>query len=168
MSVGKRGPLLKGFTIIELMLVLVVVAVLAGLAAPSMSDFISSSRLRSASSDFYSALIAARSEAIKRRTNVVVEPLGATWNTGWTVKVGANVFLTADPLPADISVQVSVPPASTTPITYAMSGRVPGGSQTVIFYSASPSIQARCVAIDASGLPRVRTDGNKVATDGCN
>lgn len=168
MSAGKHNRCLHGFTAIELMLVLVVVAVLAGLAAPSMGDFISSSRLRSASSDFYSALIAARSEAIKRRTNAVVEPLGSTWSTGWTVKVGSNVFLKADALPADVSVQVGVPSASTSPITYTMNGRAASGSQTFIFYNASPSIQARCVAIDASGLPRVRADTNKVATDGCN
>lgn len=165
-------PTARGFTLIELMVVIAIVAVFAGLAAPSMRELISSSRLRGASSEFYAALLAARSEAIKRRANAVVEPVDTTWNTGWTVKVGGNVFLTGDPLPGDVAVQVSVGStlaAATSPITYAMNGRVAADSQTVvIFYNASLPLQARCVGIDPSGLPRMRLDTNRVGTDGCN
>jgi type IV fimbrial biogenesis protein FimT len=167
MSAGK--PTVQGFTLIELMVVIAIVAVFACLAAPSMRELISSSRLRGASSEFYAALLAARSEAIKRRANAVVEPVDTTWNTGWTVKVGGNVFLRGDPLPADVAVQVNATADTTSPITYAMNGRVSSGSQTnIIFYNASLSLQARCVGIDPSGLPRIRMDTNRVGTDGCN
>ncbi len=169
MSTGKRSA--AGFTLIELLAVVAVVAVLATLAAPSMRELISSSRLRSASSDFYAALLAARSQAITQRANAVVEPLGATWDTGWAVKVGAQVFVQVDPLPQDVAVLVHVNDAAgaTTPITYAMNGRVSSTNQTVvIFYNASLPVQARCVGIDPSGLPRMRADTNRVGTDGCN
>jgi type IV fimbrial biogenesis protein FimT len=160
----------RGFTIIELMLVIVIVAVLASLAMPGMRDLIVGSRVRGASSDFYAALIAARSEAIKRRSNAVVSPIGATWNTGWRVTVGANTFMTVDALSGDVAVQVDVPASATTnPVTYGMNGRVSSGAQTVIFYSAGlASVQGRCVSIDPSGLPRMRNDSNHDATDGCN
>ena len=155
----------RGFTIVELMVVVAVVAVLASLAAPGMRDLIASSHVRTASSDFYGALIAARSESIKRRSNAVVAPIGATWDTGWTVKVGTNTFQQVDPLPPDVSVL----PATGTAITYASNGRVSSGAQTLIFYNAAlPTIQARCVSIGTNGLPNVRTDNNGVATDGCN
>ena len=167
MSIGK--PTAQGFTVIELLAVVAVVAVLATLAAPSMRELISSSRLRAASSDFYAALLAARSQAIKQRANAVVAPLGGTWNTGWTVKVGADVFMQVDPLPADVAVQINETADATNPITYAMNGRVSSNSQTVvIFYNASLPVQARCVGIDPSGLPRMRADTNRVGTDGCN
>jgi prepilin-type N-terminal cleavage/methylation domain-containing protein len=167
MSAGK--PTVQGFTLIELMVVIAIVAVFAGLAAPSMRELISSSRLRGASSEFYAALLAARSEAIKRRANAVVEPVDTTWNTGWTVKVGGNVYLRGDPLPADVAVQVNATADTTSPITYAMNGRVSSASQTnIIFYNASLPLQARCVGIDPSGLPRIRMDTNRVGTDGCN
>ncbi len=83
-----------GFTIIELMTVVTILGIFAALAAPSMADLLASTAVKGAASDFYSALIAARSEAIKRRANATVAPIGATWETGWTVKVGANTFQT--------------------------------------------------------------------------
>ncbi len=167
MSIGKRPA--AGFTLIELMVVVAIVAVLAVAVGPSMRELITSSRLRGASSDFYAALLAARSQAITRRANAVVEPVGETWNTGWTVKVGTQLFLQVDPLPADVAVQVNETADAAAPITYAMNGRVSSDSQTnIIFYNASLPLQARCVGIDPSGLPRMRTDSNRVGTDGCN
>lgn len=159
----------RGFTIIELMIVLSIVAVLASFALPAMRDLLLAGRVRGASSDFYSALIAARSEAIKRRANAIVAPNDATWNTGWTVTVDGNVFQTVDALPEDVTIQVNVPAGTAAPITYAMNGRVASGAQMLIFYAASSSsVPARCVSIDPSGMPRVRLDTNDEATDGCN
>ena len=167
MSTGNRTA--AGFTLIELLAVVAVIAVLATLAGPSMRELISSTRLRAASSDFYAALLTARSQAIKQRADAVVEPLGATWNTGWAVKVGAQVFVQVDPLPEDVAVLVNVTDDATAPITYAMNGRVSSDSQTnIIFYNASLPVQARCVGIDPSGLPRMRADTNRDGTDGCN
>jgi type IV fimbrial biogenesis protein FimT len=156
----------RGFTVVELLFVMGIVAVLAAIAAPSMRDLITASRVRAASSDFYSALIAARSEAIKRRTNAVIAPNSGTWKTGWTVKVGGNTFQSVDALPGDVGV---LPASTATSITYAMNGRVTTGAQTVTFYVPTQTgIRARCVSIDTNGLPRVRTDSNGNASDGCN
>jgi|GraSoiStandDraft_28_1057319.scaffolds.fasta_scaffold349012_2 type IV fimbrial biogenesis protein FimT len=155
----------RGFTIIELMIVVVIVAVFASLAAPSMRDLVASAAIRGASSDFYATLVAARSEAIKRRASATIAPVGATWNTGWTVSLGGNTFQKVDPLSPRVSVQV----AATTPITYGMNGRVTSGAQTIAFYNAANLVvQARCVSIDANGLPRMRTDSNHDPSDGCN
>ena len=155
----------RGFTIIELMVVMAIVAVVASIAMPSMRDLIVASRVRSASSDFYASLITARSEAIKRRTNATVAPKSTTWNSGWDVKVGATVFQSVDAIPGDVAVL----PASPATITYAMNGRVTSGAQTVVFYTSSmPSVKARCVSVETNGMPRVRMDGNGNAADGCN
>lgn len=155
----------RGFTIIELMIVVVLVAILASLAAPGMRSLIVGADVRGASSDFYAALLTARSEAIKRRANATVAPIGATWATGWTVTVGGSTFQKTDALSSRVAVQVP----STTAVVYAMNGRIASGDQTVIFYGADDAtIQPRCVAVDINGLPRVRTDNNRDPTDGCN
>lgn len=80
----------RGFTMVELLTTLVVLAVLLALAAPNMSSFINSSRLRSSQGELVSALMLARSEATKRGNFVVVQALapivaGAEFSSGWRV-----------------------------------------------------------------------------------
>jgi len=61
-----------GFTLIELMLTLLVVAVLAGLAAPNLYVFAQNSRIKGTTNDVLRSFQAARSEAVKRQKTVVV------------------------------------------------------------------------------------------------
>jgi type IV fimbrial biogenesis protein FimU len=146
----------RGFTIIEIMMVIVILGIFAALAAPSMADLLASTAVRGASSDFYASLAAARSEAIKRRANAVVAPVGSTWNTGWTVKVSGNTFQQVDALKP----RVVVEPATPTAITYGSNGRLISGSaaQTIKFSdSVRTGVPKRCVSVDTNGLPRVRT-----------
>ena len=155
----------RGFSLVELMIVIAVVAIFAMIAVPNMQELIAASRVRGASSDFYASLVAARSEAIKRRTTATVEPQATYWSTGWKVKVGSNTFQTVDALPNTISV---LPSTAASAITYGLNGRVTAGAQTVVFYVASSPIKARCVSVEPNGMPRVRMDSNADASDGCN
>lgn len=169
--IGSERVIHGGFTFIEMLVVVGIVGILAALGTPSMVDMVRTSKVRGAASDFYSALLTARSEAIKRRTVITMAPVGSTWLTGWKVTYGSSAVTVAqnDALSTDIAVQVGVPSSSTASITFGTNGRVTSTAPTVIFYSAnSTSVQARCVSIDAAGLPRSRTDTNSVATDGCN
>ena len=144
----------SGFTIIELLMVIAILGIFAGLAAPSMADLVASTAIKGAASDFYSSLILARSEAIKRRANATVAPIGADWTTGWTVTVSGNTFQTVDKL----KTRVVVDPTTAVPVVFAMNGRVSSGNQTIKFSdSVRTSVPNRCVVVGTSGLPRVRT-----------
>jgi type IV fimbrial biogenesis protein FimT len=85
-----------GFTIIELMTTLVILGILIMVAIPSFNDLVVGTRIKGAASDIYAALTFARSEAIKRNTNVTVGPLtlGGQWVNGWQVMAGATVLAT--------------------------------------------------------------------------
>ena len=68
----RPGCLASGFTLLELMVVLAIVAILATLAAPSFSQLIKSSAISSAVNIFMSDMRYARSESIRRGGRVVL------------------------------------------------------------------------------------------------
>lgn len=143
----------RGFTIIEILTVVAILGIFAALAAPSMADLLAATAVRGAASDFYTSLIVARSEAIKRRSNATVAAIGAGWTTGWTVKISGNTFQQVDALKP----RVVVNPTTPTPIVYGTNGRVISGAQTIKFSdSVRTSVPNRCVSVDTNGLPRVR------------
>lgn len=87
-----------GFTLVELMFTIVVLAVLLGIGLPNFRDFVRNSRLTSAANDLIAAVNLARSESIKRRVPVSVcsrKPGaaacdGGDFSTGWIVFVDPN------------------------------------------------------------------------------
>ena len=93
----------SGFTLIELMVTISVLAILLGIAVPSFQGFILNSRLTATTNDLASALAVARSEAVKRATRVTVcktansgsaNPTCSTtanWQDGWIVFVDGGV-----------------------------------------------------------------------------
>ena len=83
----------KGFTLIELMVTIAVLAIAISIAVPSFSKMISDNRAESQSGAMVTALNLARSEAVKRGQNVTVSPTtGTNWSAGWQVKAGTEVI----------------------------------------------------------------------------
>lgn len=78
----------RGFTLIELMIAVSLLAVVAALAAPAMGDFIVRQRVTSQAGDLALAMALARSEAIKSSTSIAVIPEAVSpngWANGWCV-----------------------------------------------------------------------------------
>ena len=76
----------RGFTIIELMIVITILAIFIMLAAPSMGNLVRDQRIKTATGDVYATLAFARSEALKRNTNVAVIPASGDWAGGWRIE----------------------------------------------------------------------------------
>lgn len=153
----------RGFSLIELLIVMAIAGVLAVVAAPSMTEMIAGVRLRSAASDMLASLLYARSEAIKRGSSATVVPNGGDYATGWDVKVGTTVLKT-------VEAQTGVDAVAAGTITYGGNGRLTGTTAFDLrFKNATyPKVQMRCVKADLSGKPYVAVDTNGNASDGCN
>ena len=139
----------KGFTLIELMVVVALAAIMASLAAPSFKSFVSAQRIKTAASDFVMTAIFARSEAIKRNADVTIAPAtaGVTgWKAGWTVEVGGTQISQQQ---AYTGVTFSGPSSV---ITYNGTGRLSATVTTMTITGTDGS--ARCVAFDLSGMPK--------------
>lgn len=140
-----------GFTLIELMVTVAMLAVLAALATPSFRELIEAQRLRDTAFGLVSDLTLARSEAIKRGGNVALRPVANAWAGGWTVaEVGA-----VDQLSKQRALGAGVTMDTTAAnVEFDRNGRSTGAN-TVRFELATTSrSRYRCISIDPSGRPK--------------
>src|SRR3982751_1056370 len=142
-----------GFTLVELVVVLAIVAIGAVVAPPSLVNALPVQRAPAATSDLTSALLLARSEAIKRRDQVRIAPQSGTdWTTGWRV-VGVTSGDQLDRKDAlGEGVQVARAPAT---VVYERTGRLTTPGLVRVQVSDVAHAAPRCITIDPSGLPRL-------------
>jgi type IV fimbrial biogenesis protein FimT len=134
------------------------------MAAPSLADFVTSNRLKSAAFDLVVSLNYARSEAIKRNTNATLTPAGGGWSGGWSVQAGGQTSKVFE-APAGIQINpVADGVAWTDPVTFGRNGR-PAGFSTMLFTvrlnDVSDNRFVRCILLDFGGDATIREDANR-------
>ncbi|HEY0585828.1 MAG TPA: GspH/FimT family pseudopilin [Pseudoduganella sp.] len=140
-----------GFGLSEMLMVLVVAGILATLGMPAMQEFIANQRLKNTSSDLFTSILRARSEAIKRNKDVTIAP-ATSWNTGWTIpspNAGEPALATFS---TRSSIEVSGPNGG---VTFTAAGRVKGDTNPQFSLTASTG-KASCITIDLGGRPNVQ------------
>jgi type IV fimbrial biogenesis protein FimT len=161
-----------GFTLIEMMVAIAIMAILLAIAVPSFREAGLSSELRSFSSDLLASANLARSEAIKRNAPVTLcVSAGGTscgsggWEQGWIVivpsMVPATVVQRRDAATAGFRISAS---SSITNIVFQPTG-VGATPTTLTVCRATPTAghQERVVTIDAAG----RASARKTTTGTC-
>ncbi len=82
----------SGFTLMELLITMVVIAILAAIAFPSFEDMTIRNRTSTTANNILGSLKYARSEAASQGLNVQVSPLvaGTDWSQGWQIRTDNN------------------------------------------------------------------------------
>jgi type IV fimbrial biogenesis protein FimT len=151
-----------GFTLIEMMVAIAILAVLMSLAVPSFRDMGFGEQLRSASTELIAAANLARSEAIKRNApvNLCVSSDGEScgvggWEQGWIVTAGGPDPIRVKPA-APSGFRISATGAATAIVFQPTGVGATPASFTICRATPSPGRQERIVTIDAAGRATAR------------
>lgn len=143
----------RGFTLIELIIAMAVLAVVVGVAFPSFQSLIAEQRVKAASEGLAMSILYARSEAIKRRAGIDVSQLDSSWSNGWEVKQGTNV------LRKDSMSGVTITGVSSSSLSLNRNGRLSSTFSFAICDSAGKATK-RVLAVSIGGQTRVSKGGS--------
>lgn len=135
----------RGFTLIELLVTVTVMVVMLGIAVPSFKNFTAGQRVKTTAYDVATALLIARSEAVKRNKSVTIAPAtAADWTSGWTVKESATMLAQQQ---AVTGLAITAPAT----VTYQANGRI--GAAASFEIASTVSTDKRCVKVELTGVP---------------
>jgi len=167
--VGYNVPLVgnRGFTLVELIIVLTIIGIMVALAAPGMQSFSSSNRLTTQINDVLADISLARSEAIKRNVaaGLCVTAANGTscvpsgnWANGWLVYYCSSAS-TPCPSASKVTIKLREPLTGsntlTTPgdeIAFSKSGLLSSGSGQLTLTDPKTGSK-RIVCIGSTGRP---------------
>jgi type IV fimbrial biogenesis protein FimT len=153
----------KGFTLIEMMVVVAVLAVFVTVALPAFADLMRGVRASSDVSAITTALSLARSEAVKRNQRACV--YSAAWGAGWEVKQDTTgngscadsndvVIRTFKGIASGATLEVKRSGSALAEVVYDGSGRQSGGDAVLKYRSVGGACSAprdRDLTVGATG-----------------
>jgi len=146
----------KGFTLIELMVTIVLAAIVISIALPSFERSIASNQLQSTTQDLVSTINTARMQAVSTRQDMVIDPVGGDWANGWTLIYGAD----------SVEDNKTFNPAGQTTVereggggalTFLSRGGVVGGGAVLSVCHAGGLINGRAVSLNFLGKVTTET-----------
>ena len=146
-----------GFTAVEMIVTVSIIGILAAISAPGLRQLTLNQGVKSAAFDVFSAIVYARSEAIKRPGETVtlrpVSSSGGQWVNGFYVRDGAGDQLRN----WNVASQITVTDKNTTPVTsisFGKDGHLAVTPKIEINLASSVNgVSARCVQVDLTGRP---------------
>lgn len=162
-----------GFTLIELMIAISLVAILLATAVPALDDFTNDARQTGAINDFISAIHLARNTAITTNSRVTMCASGSgtncevtSWDSGWIVFADLNssgsvdageTVVSASPGVEGLSIQSGEFPAALMfrPNGRAMTNALTGNSGEFAVCDFRGASHAKVILVELSGRPRM-------------
>jgi type IV fimbrial biogenesis protein FimT len=145
---GSRRPGMAqaGFTLVEVMISIAILAIVLALAMPVFGDWLLNAQIRTASESLESGLQQARNEAVRR--NAAVEFHLTDTASGWEIRLPGGATLAARPSSEGTpKVVLTTVPSAATIVTFDGMGR----------RSGSNGLTTICVDLDSSVMSASKT-----------
>ena len=170
----------RGFTLVELLVTLSIIGMLTFYAIPSLYHFYANNKLWLYTQKFTQTLTLARSEAIKRNSEVLICPIehtkqcasGNNWNKRWMIFVDNNKnrkWEKEEPVLRRTHFDdspISIRSTRKSRIIYFSNGKSAGSNASFIFCDGRGADYAKAVILSNSGRFRVtdkKSDGEKLS-----
>lgn len=179
----------NGFTVIELMITVLLLALLLAIAAPSLREFVLQQRVKAALSEFHRGVTLARAEAIRRNQRVTLAAADSScsdFGQGWRIFYDGQSGPTANQCFDSSETQVMLSPALDSVLTVtwrnadankpyliftptggvSMANGAVGASSWSVAVPSVPSIQARTLCINFYGRTRTLSGSSTCSASG--
>ncbi|MEB0137307.1 GspH/FimT family pseudopilin [Actimicrobium sp. CCC2.4] len=159
-----------GYTLIELMTVLAILAIVLALAVPALAELIQRQKIAATTADLLAAIRLTRAEALRRGQRIDLVPAdGVEWAGGWMIFIddngnrradaGETILHVHDAVAPGLAIKSAMTDRGAPYIAYAASGRTRtnANSQTPQFGHLSLSLGAQQRRIIINFLGRARS-----------
>ncbi len=162
-----------GFSLVELLVTMALVAIIMFAAAPPMADMMKNNRLVGHTTTFVRSLNVARSEAVNRATNVVLCPSTdgtgcdvVGWESGWIIYVDGDSDGAYGGAPDDTIIHVEAALSGTTTITaraattyatniiYTPRGFTTSAGELIVCDDRDDLAFSKAIAVSGTGRPQ--------------
>lgn len=145
----------RGFTLIELLMTLVVLGILMSMAIPAFNTMVQGNRTLAVTNELDTAIQLARSEALKRRKNVIICrksadssacESGTDWSGGWLIQqVSGDILRVWDSSTGSV---VTGPSAG---ITFQSNGLGSGATTFEVQVTSCKDSKKRVITVSVTG-----------------
>lgn len=146
----------SGFTLIELMVTIAVLAIIVGIAAPSISTQLANQRVKATANTLANALKEAKVESILRRQNVTVVYTSTSTPKTIKLKVGSDDISTYN-LNARSTVTQTITPSTVSSIVFQPNKKIANNATVIYTICDSGSTNETSKQVSLTSIANINT-----------